>query len=124
MKKILIAEDDQFLGSAYRLKLSKEGFDVKVAVDGEEALHLIEEFTPDLIILDIMMPKKDGFAVLQELKAQDKWKSIPILMASNLGQKEDLEKAKSFGATDYIIKSNMPLNELIAKVNSLVQGSK
>jgi len=120
MKKILIAEDDQFLASAYRVKLTKAGFDVKIAGDGQEALKILETFVPDLILLDLMMPVKDGFSTLEDLKKNDTYKNIPVIVASNLGQKEDIDKAKGLGATDYIVKSDVALDALIAKIHSII----
>lgn len=116
--KILIAEDDKFLASAYKVKLTKAGFEAKIASNGEETMKMLEEFIPDLILLDLIMPIKDGFTTLQELKASEKFKNIPVIVASNLGQKEDIEKAKALGAEDYVIKSNLELNDLVVKVES------
>lgn len=120
MKKILIAEDDTFLAAAYRLKLAKSGFDVKLVKDGQEALNAVEEFTPDLLVLDLMMPVKDGYTTLQELRANPKHHALPILVASNLGQAEDIEKAKRLGATDFIIKSDIKLEDLVKKIHDLL----
>ena len=120
MKKILIAEDDKFLANAYRVKLSKSGFDVMIAQDGEEAIKSLSEFTPDLIILDLMMPKVDGFSVLRELKSSDKWKGIPVLVASNLGQSEDIVKATKLGAADYIVKTDLSMKKLIEKIIQII----
>lgn len=120
MAKVAIAEDDKFLSSAYRVKLTKEGFEVKMASDGQELLELLKTYTPDLIILDILMPRKDGFETLKELKAIEKTKNIPVIVASNLGQKNDIDQGLSLGAADYIIKSDLSLEDLIAKIKSLL----
>jgi len=120
MKKILVAEDDNFLANAYRLKLTKAQFEVKLVSDGEEALEALQTFAPDLIILDLVMPKKDGFAVLEELKKSDKWKTIPVLVASNLGQSEDIVKATKLGADDYIVKTDLSMKNLLVKINSFL----
>ncbi|HSW96884.1 MAG TPA: response regulator [Candidatus Saccharimonadales bacterium] len=120
MKKILVAEDDKFLSSAYRVKLTKAGFEVQIASDGNEALNLLKTFTPDLILLDLMMPIKDGFATLQEIKANPIWQHIPVIVASNLGQKEDTEKTMKLGAKDFVIKSDLSLDELIKKINLII----
>lgn len=121
MKKILITEDDKFLASAFRAKLVKAGFEIKIVGDGEEAIEALETFTPDLILLDLVMPKKDGYAVLQDLKAEPKWKSIPVLIATNLGQKEDVDRAMKLGADAYIVKSELALGELVKKINLLLK---
>lgn len=121
MKKILVVEDDKFLSSAYRLKLTKAGFEVKLASDGNEALNTLVDYTPDLILLDLIMPVKDGFAVLAELHANPLWKTIPVIVASNLGQKEDVDKSKQLGASDFIIKSDLSLESVINKINVLLK---
>lgn len=121
MAKILVAEDDKFLASAYRVKLSKAGHEIKIASDGQEALDILNTFTPDVILLDLIMPVKDGFVVLEELKKNNDWKNIPVIVASNLSQKEDIDKGMSLGASDYIIKSQMPINVVLEKINNLLK---
>jgi len=121
MVKILVAEDDKFLANAYRVKLSKAGYEIKIVSDGQETMDSLETFTPDVILLDIIMPIKDGFAVLEELKKNDKWKNIPVIVASNLGQKEDIDKSMALGATDYIVKSQMPINDVLVKINNVLK---
>ncbi len=115
MKKILVVEDDKFLANAYRVKLTKGNYEVKIANDGEEAIKEINIFKPDLMILDLVMPKKDGFAVLEFLKGKT---NIPIIVATNLGQKEDIDRAKTLGARDYIVKTELSMGDLVAKVAS------
>lgn len=119
MKKVLVVEDDKFLANAFRVKLGKEGYETKIALDGDEAIEQLATFTPDLIILDLLLPKKDGFEVLKEIKARDVWKSIPVLIASNLGQKEDIERGMNLGAIDYIVKSDLTMKGLLVKVDAL-----
>jgi CheY-like chemotaxis protein len=123
MKKILIAEDDKFLARAYQVKFAKAGFDVQVATDGEETLTILKTFQPDVILLDLIMPKKDGFVILAELKKNEQYKNIPVIIASNLGQPGDMEKAKSLGAVDYFIKSDFSLKKIIEKINDLTKNS-
>lgn len=120
MKKVLIVEDDVFLANAYRVKLAKAGFEIQMATDGVEALNILKTFTPDLILLDLIMPVKDGFTTLHEIKENSALKSIPVLVASNLGQEEDIERAKKLGATDFIVKSNVTLAQLVEKINKIV----
>lgn len=120
MKKILVAEDDRFLANAYKLKLGKAGYEVKVAEDGEEVLAILKDFTPDLIILDLVMPKLDGFAALAEIKKSERLKDTPVIVASNLGQEEDVERARKEGAVDYILKADMSMATLIQKIKSLL----
>jgi DNA-binding response OmpR family regulator len=120
MKKILVAEDDKFLSNAYKLKLVKAGYEVRVALDGQEAITALGEFTPDLILLDLIMPVKDGFATLEEIKAKPEWKDIPVIIASNLGQQEDIQKGTGLGAADFIIKSDLSMEKLIEKIESFL----
>lgn len=121
MIKVLIAEDDKFLANAYRVKLTKAGFEVKIVSDGEEAVTILPTFIPDILILDLVMPKKDGFMVLADMKKNPVWSKIPVIVASNLGQKEDIQKAMSLGANDYIIKSDFSLSKLVDKINALIK---
>jgi two-component system, OmpR family, alkaline phosphatase synthesis response regulator PhoP len=120
MKRILIVEDDNFLSNAYRLKLTKAGFELKMARDGQEALEVLKSFAPDLILLDLVMPVKDGFTTLAEIKADERLKNIPVIIASNLGQKEDIDKGMALGASGYIIKSDLSLDQLITKINQTI----
>ena len=120
MTKILIVEDDRFISSAYKMKLVKEQFQVDCAFDGEEALQLAESFSPDLILLDLIMPKKDGFETLKDLKNNPKLKHIPVIVSSNLGQQEDKDKVFALGAKDYFVKSDISLVELLEKIKKNV----
>ena len=122
MPVILIVEDDKFLSSACRLKFTKIGFTVHIAMDGQEAMNILQNVRPDIILLDLVMPVKDGFTVLSELKANDQYKSIPVIITSNLSQKEDVDKAKGLGAIDFIIKSDVSLDDLVTKVQNLLTG--
>lgn len=122
MKKILVVEDDKFLANAYRVKLTKAQFEVKLTYDGEEAFRALGSYVPDLILLDLVMPVKDGFAVLEVLKKDDRLKTIPVIVATNLGQKEDVDRAKRLGADDYIVKSELSMKELLKKIRGLTAG--
>lgn len=121
MKKILIVEDDKFSLNAYRVKLQKVGFEIKIAMDGEEAIEILKNYTPGLILLDLILPKKDGFAVLAGLRANENWKKIPVLIVSNLGQKEDIDRGMVLGAKDYVVKTDLSLDDLVKKINSLLK---
>lgn len=120
-KKIIVAEDDQFLSNAYRVKLTKEGFDVKMVADGQELIDLLKTFKPNLIILDLLMPKKDGFETLKEIKADPNLADIPIIIASNLGQTNDIDLGLKLGAQDYIVKSDLSLEDLVKKIKEYVK---
>jgi DNA-binding response OmpR family regulator len=120
MPKVLVIEDDIFLANAYKIKLTKEGFTVAIARDGEEGIAALTADRPDVILLDLIMPKKDGFETLAEIKGNENFKDIPVIVASNLGQKADLDKAQQLGAQDYIVKSDMSLDVIIEKVKALI----
>ena len=119
--KILIAEDDQFLCKAMTTKLTKEGYEVKIALDGVQLMEMLKSYFPNLIILDLLMPKKDGFEVIKEVKADPKLKNIPILIASNLGQSSDIQQVLALGATDYLIKSEFTLESLVQKIKNILK---
>lgn len=113
-KKILIIEDEHPMAHALELKLKKEGFDAKTAPNGEIGLEMLENGNFDLALLDLVMPEKDGFYVLE--KAREKGLSTKIIVASNLSQDEDKERAENMGAVDYFVKSNTPILEIVEKV--------
>lgn len=117
-KKILIVEDDNFLRSLTAKRLEKEGYTVAVAVDGESALATAKDEKPDLILLDLLLPGLDGFAVLGKLKADADLKKVPVIVFSNLGQKEDIEKAKLLGAEQFLIKANFTLDDVMDKIKA------
>src|SRR3989344_2457488 len=117
-KKVLIVEDDNFLRSVTAKRLEEEGYAVAVAVDGESALVTAQDAKPDLILLDLLLPGLDGFAVLGKLKAHDDLKKVPVIVFSNLGQKEDIEKAKLLGAEQFLIKANFTLDDVMDKIKA------
>ncbi|MFA5000897.1 MAG: response regulator [Candidatus Paceibacterota bacterium] len=120
-KKILIVEDDEFLRSLNAKRLETEGFKVSVAVDGQSALDLIPKELPDLIFLDLLLPGVDGFEVLKKIKADEKTKAIPVIVFSNLGQKEDIEKAHNLGAQDFLVKANFTLDDVVLKIKEVLK---
>jgi two-component system alkaline phosphatase synthesis response regulator PhoP len=115
-KFILVAEDDRFLANIYEIKLKKENFEVVVARDGEQALIAARSKKPDFIILDLIMPVKNGFETLAELKQDPNLKDVKVIVLSNLGQEEDAKKAKDLGALDYVVKSNIPIQKIVEKI--------
>jgi len=119
-KYILVAEDDKYYGKIYKAKLNKEGLDVTVAINGKLALEEAAKRKPDLMLLDLVMPVMDGFETLKTLKADPNLKTVKVVVLSNLGQDEDIQKAKDLGAADYIVKSNVSISELVAKIKTLV----
>ncbi|KKS26565.1 MAG: Response regulator receiver [Parcubacteria group bacterium GW2011_GWA2_42_11] len=119
-KKILIIEDDKFLSEMYATKLKEAGFEVEAAYDGEEGIYAAEEFNPDLILLDIVLPKMDGFEVMQKIRKNAGLKNIIIIALTNLGQKEEVEKGLALGANDYAIKAHFTPTEVVTKVKKLL----
>ena len=113
---IFVVEDNKFLMKFYRIKLEKEGYNVVCACDGEEAMQKIQTETPDIILLDIIMPKKSGMDVLAELKKDPKFQNIPVLILTNLGQEEDMKKAIDAGADDYIVKADTSFEDVLSKI--------
>lgn len=124
MKKILIVEDDKALSKALSLKLGKAGFEVQTAFDGAEAIAALSTFLPDIILLDLVMPVKDGFSVLEDLQGMPQYKQIPVIITSNLSQVEDLERGMQLGAKDYLIKSDTSLVGMVEKVNLYLGNDK
>ena len=122
--KILVVEDEEVLSKVFQEKLEKSGYEVKIADDGEEALTLAASFKPDAIALDLLLPKKTGFEVLEILKADDELKSIPVIVISNLGEDSDIKKALKLGAADYYVKSEHPINEIVEKIKNVLLKSK
>ncbi len=118
-KKILVAEDERPLAHALELKLTSVGFDVEVAFDGEEAIEKLSTGNFDAALLDLVMPRKDGFGVLTDLK--QKKISIPVIVSSNLSQQEDFERAKKLGAKDYLVKANVSLTEIVDRIRKLLK---
>ncbi|MFA6429174.1 MAG: response regulator [Patescibacteria group bacterium] len=115
-KKILVTEDEKPLAKALELKLLREGYDVTVAHDGEQALSLLEHEKFDLVLLDLVMPKIDGFGVLTAL--QDRKSKTPVIVLTNLAQAEDVKRIHELGAKEYFIKSDIPLVELVQRIKT------
>jgi len=115
--KILLIEDEEMLANMYETKFKNAGYEINKALDGESGLKLAIEDKPDIILLDIIMPKLDGFSVLRSLKEDNKTKDIPVLLLTNLGQDEDVKKGKAMGAIGYLVKANMTPAEVVDKVH-------
>ena len=116
MAKILIVEDDRTLLKMYQTKLTLENFEVEAAYDGEEGLEKLKTTSPNLVLLDLAMPKLDGFEFLKKMMADASLKKIPVVVFSNLGQESDVEKAKDLGAKDYLIKANLTPKQVVEKI--------
>ena len=115
-KKILIIEDEEIVLSLLRKKLSQEGYEVSVAGDGEEGIKKMREIKPDLVLLDIIMPKMGGFEVMEEMQKDSGLKKIPVIVVSNSGQPVEIDKARELGAKDWLIKTEFDPQEVIDKV--------
>jgi CheY-like chemotaxis protein len=120
MKRILLAEDDRFLRRAAQTKLEQAGYTVEVAVDGEEALAALRRTPPDLMLLDLLMPKKDGLEVLREMKADEAIRDVPVVILSNSSKAIDMDNARLLGARQYWVKANVTLQELCHRVNVIL----
>ncbi|MFA6253135.1 MAG: response regulator [Patescibacteria group bacterium] len=120
--KILFVDDDNFLRKVYEAELKEKNFEVVLASDGEEGLEKAQLEDPDLIILDMIMPKKSGFEVLTELQRNPKTRNIPVIILSNLGQEDDKKKGIDLGAVDYLIKDNITLGILVDKINQYLNS--
>ena len=115
-KKILLVEDDMALSAVYRSRLEIEGFDVREANNGEDALSATVEYRPDLILLDVMMPKISGFDVLDILRNTPETANVRIIMLTGLSQPKDKERAESLGVDDYLVKSQVVIGDVVARV--------
>jgi len=118
-RQILLAEDDRFLRRACETKLRQRGFEVRVAVDGEEVLTLVRQHVPDLLLLDLLMPKLDGLGVLEALRADDATRHCRVVVLSNSSRELEVRKAATLGVLDYWIKSNLSLQEICDRVERL-----
>lgn len=120
--KILIIDDEQPLLKLYSVLLAKEGIEVAFNTEGNLAFQRVKEMKPNLVLLNLMLPKKNGFDVLVEIKKDPETKNIPVIIFSNLSQATDIAKAKDLGAVDYIVKPNVPLAEVITIIKNNVFG--
>lgn len=117
---VLLVEDDVFLAGIYQKKFEMEGYKISVAENGEKGLADAKKKKPDIILLDILLPKMDGFTVLQNLRADAVTKEIPVILLTNLGQKDDVEKGLEAGASDYLIKAHFKPSEIVDKVKKVL----
>lgn len=120
---VLLVEDDEFLAELYATKLTLEGFEIALATDGEKAVRLLEQKKPDLVLLDIVLPKLDGFEVLKRIKENPSTQGVPVILLTNLSQKDEVAKGLALGAVDYLIKAHFMPSEVIAKIKHVLQRS-
>lgn len=118
--KILIIEDDKFLRELISRKLTKEGYDIEEAIDGEQGVKKVLEVKPDLVLLDLILPGMNGFEVLEKVKDNPKVSKIPIIILSNLGQKDEVEKGLKLGAIDFLIKAHFTPEEIVDKIKTVL----
>ena len=118
--RLLVVEDDEFLVKMYESGLSREGFDVVTASDGEMGVKTAQEVRPDLILLDLILPKMDGFTCLETLKSKTVTKRIPVIILSNLGQNSDIKRGLDLGAEDYLIKTDYTVKQVGEKVKKVL----
>ena len=123
-KTVLIVEDDVFLMSLLKNRMESEGFSVLAAKDGEEAIKVLKEIKPDLILLDIILPGKSGFEVLEEMKSDPQIQNSPVMIISNLGQDMDIDRGKDLGALEYFVKARSSMDDVVEKVGSFLKQRK
>ncbi|MDP1845411.1 MAG: response regulator [Candidatus Moranbacteria bacterium] len=119
-KKVLIVEDDNFVAEVYSTKLLEMGHEVIITQNGEEGLNVLKENLPDLILLDIIMPVMGGIEMLEEIKKKEEWKKIPVILLTNIGEKDSIQKAQNLGVQDYLIKSHFTPAEVIEKIDAVL----
>jgi DNA-binding response OmpR family regulator len=119
-QKVFIIEDDDFLRSLVVTKLQKENFTVGTSADGADIISKLDDAQPQLLILDLMLPQVSGFDILKEIREHDTWKNLHVIIFSNLGDEEDIQKGTELGADDYLVKANFTLDELVDKIKGIL----
>lgn len=122
--KILIIEDDQLMAGLLSEKMGKAEFDVSLAMDGEAGFKELEKQLPDIILLDLILPGMGGFEILEKLKKDERTKDIPVIILSNLGSRDEVQRGLSLGAEAYLIKANILIDEVIVKVRGILEKKK
>jgi len=123
MAKILLIEDDPLIVKIYTTRLTADGYNVFSAENGEDGLAVAEKEIPDLVVLDIMMPRIDGYGVLEKIRSNPQLKHIPILVYSNLAVEEEIARAKNMGANEFVVKADLSPTEMVHKIKSYVEGN-
>lgn len=120
---ILLVEDDSFISGMYQTKLASQGYQVELVEDGEAAWQrLTQDPLPDILLLDVVLPKKDGFEILEDIRKEERTRNLPVVMLTNLGQKPDVERGLKLGANDYIIKAHFTPSEVVEKIKKVLEG--
>ena len=123
--KILLVEDDSFISGMYQTKLANLGYEVELIDDGDTAWQRLQQDPlPDLLLLDVVLPKKDGFEILEELRQLDRTKTLPVILLTNLGQKPDVERGIKLNANDYVIKAHYTPTEVVEKIEKVLGEEK
>ena len=120
-KKILIVEDDVHVSKVFQIQLERMGFKTVLGFDGEEAIKMLDIEKPDLVILDLMIPKKDGFEVIEEIRKNSEFLKTPVIVISNLGQEKDKARALGLGATEYLVKIDHPIQDIVDMVKAYLK---
>ena len=120
MRKILLVEDDPFLVDMYKTRLEKEGFKVDVVKSGNDFFDALSRVSPELILLDIILPYVDGWEILKELKKKEEYKNTKVIVLSNLSQREDIEKSKKLGADMFLVKAHFTPSEIVEKIKEII----
>ena len=123
-KKILIVEDDNFVAEVYFAKLTEMGYEAILAQNGEEGIATLKKDKIDMILLDILMPIMNGMEMLEEIKKREDWKNIPVILLTNVGEKESIQKVREMGVKNYLIKSHFTPAEVIEKIESVFKENK
>jgi two-component system, OmpR family, alkaline phosphatase synthesis response regulator PhoP len=121
-KRVLIVEDDKFLRRACQARLEQQGYTILTAQDGEEALRIVRTDIPDLILLDLLMPKMNGLEVLRILRAEESTRTVPVLVLSNSSRQEDVATIRELGISGYFVKANLSLQDLSTQVKTLLDA--
>ena len=124
MAKVLLIEDDIFLSSLLKNRLQKEGIEVLLAKDGKEALTTLKSTKPDLILLDLILPEKSGFEVMENMRSDPQFQGAPIIVVSNLGQPEDITKSQELGAVEYFVKAQTSIDDLVDRIKGFLEKPK
>ena len=122
--KVLLVEDDPFLSNLLKVRLQRENIDVTLARDGDEAIKYLTANRPSLILLDLILPKKSGFEVLEKISTDPQLKDMPVIIISNLGQTSDIQRGKELGAIEYFVKAKISIDDLVGKVKEFLHISK
>lgn len=121
---VILIEDDPFIAQMYALKFKQTPYNLVIGHDGEEGLALISEKKPVMVLLDVILPKMDGFTILQKIKSDEATKHTPVVLLTNLGQEQDIKKGMDLGAADYIVKAHYTPQEVVQKVESILGKNK